>query len=93
MLDKVELFVVADVVMSSTANYADIVLPACHYFECESASGESTKYVFYNAKAAEPLYESKSDFDIFSMLIEKMDRVPNVGVSVVSPNARRTAIA
>lgn len=72
VLDKVELFVVADVVMSSTANYADIVLPACHYFECESASGESTKYVFYNAKAAEPLYESKSDFDIFSMLIEKM---------------------
>lgn len=72
VLDKVELLVVVDVVMTSTANYADIVLPACHYFECESASGESTKYVFYNAKAAEPLYESKSDFDIFSMLAEKM---------------------
>lgn len=71
-LDNVELLVVADVVMTSTANYADIVLPACHYFECESASGESTKYVFHNAKAAEPLYESKSDFDIFNMLFEKM---------------------
>lgn len=72
ILDKVELLVVADVVMTSTANYADIVLPACHYFECESASGESTNFIFYNAKAAEPLYESKSDFDIISMFIEKM---------------------
>ena len=71
-LDKVELLVVADVVMTSTVNYADIVLPACHYFECESARGESSMYVFYNQKAAEPLYESKSDFDIFNLFFEKM---------------------
>ena len=71
-LKDVELLVVADVVMNSTVNYADIVLPACHYFECESASGEATKYVFYNQKAAEPLYESKSDYEIFKMLFEKM---------------------
>lgn len=72
ILDGAELIVVTDVVMTSTAEQADIVLPACHYFECEAASGESTKYVFYNAKAAEPLYESKSDFDIANMLFEKM---------------------
>lgn len=70
--EEVELLVVADVVMNSTANYADIVLPACHYFECETAIGDQTKYVFYSAKAAEPLYESKSDFDIFQMLFERM---------------------
>lgn len=71
-LENVEMLVVTDVVMNSTVNYADIVLPACHYFECESASGESTKYVFYNQKAAEPLYESKSDYDIFNLFFEKM---------------------
>ncbi|MEG2025757.1 MAG: molybdopterin-dependent oxidoreductase [Gordonibacter sp.] len=71
-LKDVELIVVADVVSNSTTDYADIVLPACHYFECESASGESTKYVFYNQKAAEPLYESKSDYDISCLFFEKM---------------------
>lgn len=72
ILEGVELFVVADVVMTSTCEQADIVLPVCHYFERESASGEATKFIFYSAKAAEPLYESKSDFEIFSMLAEKM---------------------
>ncbi|CAK7049037.1 MAG: putative dimethyl sulfoxide reductase chain YnfF [Paraeggerthella hongkongensis] len=72
-LEDVELLVVADVVSTSTTNYADIVLPACHYFETETASGDDTRYVFHNAKSAEPLYESKSDFDIFKMLFEKMN--------------------
>lgn len=71
-LDTIELLVVADVVSTSTTNYADIVLPVCHYFECESASGEQTDYVYYNAKAAEPLYESKSDYDISLLLFKKM---------------------
>lgn len=71
-LEDVELLVVADVVMTSTANYADIVLPICHYFECESAQGADTRYIFYNAKSAEPLYESKDDFQVFNALFEKM---------------------
>ncbi|MEG1831537.1 MAG: molybdopterin-dependent oxidoreductase [Raoultibacter sp.] len=72
-LEDVELLVVADVVSTSTTNYADIILPACHYFECESASGDDTRYVLYNAKSSEPLYESKSDFEIFKQLFERMD--------------------
>ncbi|MEA5019395.1 MAG: molybdopterin-dependent oxidoreductase [Gordonibacter sp.] len=72
ILDSLELFVVADVVRTSTTDYADIVLPACHYFECETASGDDTRYINYNAKAAEPLYESKSDFEIFRTLMDKM---------------------
>lgn len=72
-LEDVELLVVADINMTSTAQYADIVLPVCHYFECESASGDDTRYVFYSAKAAEPLYESRSDFDIFKDLFKRMD--------------------
>lgn len=73
VLDDIELLVVADPVMNSTAQYADIVLPVCHYFECESCSGDDTRYVLYNAKAAEPLYESRSDFDIFKDLFKRMD--------------------
>lgn len=71
-LEGVELFAVADVVHNSTTEYADIVLPACHYFECESASGDSTQYVFHSAKSAEPLYESKSDFEMSHMFFERM---------------------
>lgn len=71
-LEGVELFAVADVIHNSTTSYADIVLPACHYFECESASGDSTPYVFYSAKSAEPLYESKSDFEMSQMFFERM---------------------
>ncbi len=71
-LDDVELFVAVDVVATSTTAYADIVLPACHFFECESASGDDTPYVLYSAKAADPLYESKSDFDIAKLFFERM---------------------
>lgn len=71
-IDGLELFAVADVVHNSTTEYADIVLPACHYFECESASGDSTQYVFYSAKSAEPLFESKSDFEMSHLFFQKM---------------------
>lgn len=71
-LDTIDLIVVADVVANSSTEYADIVLPVCHFFECESVSGEQTDYVYYSAKAAEPLYESKSDYEISLMLFEKM---------------------
>ncbi|MDO5023321.1 molybdopterin-containing oxidoreductase family protein [Slackia piriformis] len=71
-LEKIEFFVVADPVMTTTAKYADLVLPVCHYFECESCSGDDTRYVLHSAKAADPLYESKSDFEIFKELFKRM---------------------
>ncbi len=52
--------------MTETARYADILLPACHWFECVDLRQRAYNYpyIILNEKAVEPLYESKSDFEI-----------------------------
>ena len=69
-LKEVEFLVVEEMTMSDTALYADILLPACHWFECEDLRVRSYNmpYLVYNDKATEPLYESKSDFEIYKMI-------------------------
>lgn len=73
-IKKLELIVVADMRMTDTALYADIVLPVCHWFECEDYFGSVTQlpYVFQVDKVIEPMYESKSDFDIIKLLAKGM---------------------
>ena len=60
-LQEIEFLVVQEMTMSDTALYADILLPACHWFECEDVRVRSYNmpYLLYNDKAIEPLYESK----------------------------------
>lgn len=69
-LKEVEFLVVEEMTMSDTALYADILLPACHWFECEDmrVRAYNMPYLVYNDRAIEPLYESKPDFDIYKML-------------------------
>ncbi len=69
-LKEIEFLVVEDMTMNDTSLYADILLPACHWFECEDLRVRSYNmpYLLYNDKAAEPLYESKPDFDIYKMI-------------------------
>ena len=69
-LQEIEFLVVQEMTMSDTALYADILLPACHWFECEDVRVRSYNmpYLLYNDKAIEPLYESKPDFDIYKMI-------------------------
>lgn len=67
-LDKVDLFVVADVVKNDTTMYADIILPVAHYFEVETYKMSYTGVAVYNAKAVEPLGESMGDFEIAALL-------------------------
>ena len=67
-LDKIDLFVVADVTMNDTSRYADIVLPVAHYFETDTYDMSYSGVAVYNAKAVEPLGESKGDFEIVNML-------------------------
>lgn len=75
MLKEFDFVVVEEMTMSDTALYADILLPACHWFECEDlrVRAYNVPYLVYNEKAAEPLYESKQDFEIYKMLAEAMD--------------------
>lgn len=68
---KPETIIVNEPFWSNTAKFADIVLPANTTFERNdvvSASEYSGRFVVAMPKLIEPLYESKSDFDIFTAI-------------------------
>lgn len=69
---KLNFICVADVVMSETAEYADIVLPASYWFECEDMMGNSSNspHLNYGEKITEPLGDSKPDFEIYRLIAE-----------------------
>ena len=69
-MDELEFIVVQDITMNDTALYADILLPACYWFETEDLRVRyyCNPYLLWNDKAIEPLYESKPDVDIYKML-------------------------
>jgi anaerobic dimethyl sulfoxide reductase subunit A len=79
LMRSMELVVVVDLIMSATAEYADIVLPGCTSYECTSLAMPYTAlmsgghpYFQLQPKIVEPLYESKSDLDIFNELAKRM---------------------
>jgi thiosulfate reductase/polysulfide reductase chain A len=68
-LKQLEFFFVIDAYWTPAVDYADIVLPACTGYECSHQIGtknhvEGTWMGIYN-KIAEPLGESRSDWQIF----------------------------
>lgn len=71
--DKLDYLVVADPMMTDTAQYADLVLPVCQWFETEEVTqiGE-TLALNFNEKAIDPLYESKPDVEIVKMIADQM---------------------
>lgn len=71
-LNAMEFVVVAEQTMTETAMYADILLPAAHWFEQTEmfVSYSSAPFIEWNEKAIEPLYESKNDFQIYKLLAE-----------------------
>lgn len=73
IIGNMDFYVVADYCFTDTTRYADIVLPAAHWFEQEDVVAISATQCFiHNEKAIEPLYESKPDIDILRMFAEKM---------------------
>ncbi|ACV22811.1 Dimethylsulfide dehydrogenase subunit alpha precursor [Slackia heliotrinireducens] len=73
-LDKVEFLVASETIMNDTARNADLVLPVAHWFEQEDfgATYPQNVYIEYQAKAIDPLYESKSDFDCIKGIADRM---------------------
>jgi anaerobic selenocysteine-containing dehydrogenase len=68
-----EFIVAVDMVETDTTQYADIVLPASHWFErVEFVQGPDQPYSTLSEKALEPAYESKSDMDIFRLIADRM---------------------
>ena len=70
---KVPFVVCADVNMTDTAAWADIVLPVPHVFETEDFDGGCpTPYLMFHHKGVEPLYECKTDLDIMRAVADKL---------------------
>ncbi len=62
--------------MDTTALYSDVVLPAASYYEkVDLNSTDCHSYIHPFGKACEPLFESKTDWDIFRALAEKISDV------------------
>lgn len=67
--NKIDFVVVMDTTMTDTARYADIVLPAAHWFEQEDIMcWAGNPFVAYMDKALEPQHESKSNFEVAKLI-------------------------
>jgi anaerobic selenocysteine-containing dehydrogenase len=69
---KLEFMVAAELFMTPTARYCDIVLPACSFLEFSDLIPFPDPYVQLQQKVIEPLYECKSDVDIATALAARL---------------------
>ena len=58
--------------MTTTARYADIVLPVCTFLEYTDLVRGPARYLQLQQKVIEPLYESRSDVNILTELAKRM---------------------
>lgn len=70
-LQKIETLVVQDSWWTPTARMADIVLPISTLFERNDISN-NWRYALYQHQIVEPLGESRSDFQVFSDLADRL---------------------
>ncbi len=70
--EKVEFIVTQDAFMTPTARYSDIVLPVATFLEREDLTLPADNFLFYSGKAIEPLPETKTDYDIFCDLSDRL---------------------
>lgn len=74
---KFETVVVQDFQWTATARFADIVLPATSSYErndIEQFGDYSLKAIIAMKKVVEPLYESRTDFDIFNEISKRLGK-------------------
>ena len=73
MADNLDFFVDADLFMTHTAKYADIVLPACSSLERGEMKAYEGGFLTYTKPVIEPLYESRSDVEWLCDLARELD--------------------
>ncbi|MFH1279233.1 MAG: molybdopterin-dependent oxidoreductase [Candidatus Eisenbacteria bacterium] len=62
--------------MDTTALYSDVVLPASTYYEkTDLNSTDCHSFIHPFSKVLDPLYESRTDWDVFASLAKKMSEV------------------
>ena len=85
---KLEFVVNQDIWYNSETRMADVILPACTNFERDDigewagingytvhgSNGCNYRFVVREKKCIEPLWESKSDYQIFALLAERLGR-------------------
>lgn len=70
---KVDFVVCADVNLTDTAQYADLLLPVTHSYETEDFDGGgSTPFPTYYHKVIDPLFECKTDLEIMRLIAGKL---------------------
>lgn len=73
LIPRLDLIAVCELFMTETAKYADYVLPSCSFFEdTDLVQGFLMPYLQLQQKVIEPLYESKSNFQIARELGRRM---------------------
>jgi complex iron-sulfur molybdoenzyme family reductase subunit alpha len=74
--EQLDLIVDINYRMDTTALYSDVVLPAASYYEkTDLNSTDCHSYIHPFGKALDPLFESKTDWDIFAALAKKMSEL------------------
>jgi len=85
---NLEFVVNQDCWWSGETSYADVILPACTHLEREdvgewgtpggqtmhASNGNNHRVIVRMKKCIEPLWESKSDYDIFALIAERLGR-------------------
>ncbi len=72
-LEKIPLIIVQDLFMTETAEKAHVILPACSFVEKVGTFTNLERRVQKLNPLRPPLYQSKSDFDIFLSLLRLLE--------------------
>ena len=72
-LEKIPLLIVQDLFMTQTAEMAHVVLPVCSFVEKRGTFTNLERRVQKLNPLRPPLYQSKSDFDIFLSLLRLLE--------------------
>ena len=73
ILPKIDYFVVAEQMANDTTKYADLILPAAHWWECERYWTREG-YTAMSEKVHDPLGESLPDLEICNKIMTAMGR-------------------
>ncbi|RSK28353.1 formate dehydrogenase subunit alpha [Bacillus sp. HMF5848] len=72
--EKLDFLVVSDFFMSETAQFADVILPATSWAEDEGTTTNLEGRVIRIRKVKDPVGESKTDWEIMSLISERMGK-------------------